>query len=163
MTSTLKVDTIQGKSTASNVIFPAGMVIQTVESFILPYFATASTSLVTSGLECAITPKFSTSKVLINLNVNGVSRDVDADYIVFHIYKNSSNHHSVATNHGQTSAGRSATLSHQYLDSPSTTSATTYTLYMRSGTGGGQVGYNNYGIGGNSSTRSTIILQEISG
>ena len=161
--STLSVDTIQGKTTSGNIVFPAGMVIQTVEASRLPYTATSSTSLVTTSLECSITPKFSTSKVLINLNINGCSRDVDADYIVWHIYKNGSNHHSVATNHGQTSAGRSLSLTHQYLDSPSTTSATTYTLYMRSGTGGGQVGYNNYGHGGNGSTRSTIILQEISG
>jgi len=163
MTSRLLVDKIEGKASTNNIIFPAGMVIQTVEAFRLPYTATSSTSFVSTSLECVITPKFSTSKVLINLNINGCSRDNDADYLVWHIYKNGSNHHSVATNHSQNADGRSASLSHQYLDSPSTTSAVTYTVYYRSGTGAGQVGYNNYGIGGADTTRSTIILQEISG
>ena len=49
---------------------------------------------------------------------------------------------------------------HFYLDSPATTSATKYTVYNRSGSGG-SIGINNYGIGGDGSTRSTILLQEI--
>ena len=71
MTSRLLVDKIEGKSTASNIIFPAGMILQVVsaessgadgnDTF------TTSTSFGDASHSVTITPKFSTSKVLVSL------------------------------------------------------------------------------------------------
>ena len=69
--STLSVDTIQGQTTAANVKMPAGHIIQFV--FNEDYTSTAitqsqSTGFVdVSGFNLDITPKFSTSKIFINL------------------------------------------------------------------------------------------------
>ena len=67
--STLKVDTIQGKTTAGTVAMPAGHVIQVVSSEIGASgdISTTSTSFVDTGHSVTITPKFSTSKVLVTL------------------------------------------------------------------------------------------------
>jgi len=161
MTSRLLVDKIEGKATSGTIQMPAGHVMQTIEGSILTRTATSSTSFVTSGLEATITPASTSNKVLISVAVNGVYSP-ETDYVVLHIYKNDSNHHSFSTNVGQNGESDSSSVVHFYLDSPSTTSATKYTVYYRSGAGGG-IHLNNYGIGGNGSTRSTILLQEIAG
>ena len=158
--SILKVDTINEKTTGNGVHI-AGHVIQVVEGSATAFNVTSSTSLTASNLSATITPKFSSSKILISVSLNGVYHATETDYAVFHIYKNSSNHHSISTAVGQNGESASDSVAHYYLDSPSTTSATTYALYMRSGSGAANIGINNYAIGGNGSTRSTIILSEI--
>ena len=82
-----------------------------------------------------------------------------AEQVANHI---GSNHHSISTAVAQNGESASDSVAHSYLDSPNTTSATTYAVYMRSGTGGGNIGIGNYAIGGDGSTRSTMILTEIS-
>ena len=153
--STLRVDTLRGQTTGTN-----RYVVQIVEGSFSAKTSTSSTSLITTGLEATITPSSSSNKVLISVALNGVYHDTETDYVVLHIYKNDANHHSFSTNVGQNGENDSVGVAHFYLDSPSTTSATKYTVYNRSGNGG-SVGINNYGIGGDGSTRSTIILQEI--
>ena len=63
--STLSVDTIQGKTTAGTVAMPAGMVIQTLENSDYTRTTSTSTTFADTGLSQAITPKFSTSKILV--------------------------------------------------------------------------------------------------
>ena len=164
--STLSVDAIQGKTTAGTVAMPAGHVIQTLSSTLATWTATQSQSLISTGLEATITPKFSSSKVLIRISINGCYTVNAATYLVFHLYKNDSNLQSFSTASGQ-ALGNTATdtqyalfCGHEFLDSPSTTSATKYTLYFRS-SNGSDVGINNYAIGGAGSSRSTITLHEV--
>ena len=162
MASTLTVDNIVGATTAANVKLPAGSILQVVEGSATALNVTNSTSLTASNLSATITPKYSSSKVLITVSLNGCYRASETDYIVFHIYKGGSNHHSISTAVAQNGESASDSVAHSYLDSPNTTSATTYAVYMRSGTGGGNIGIGNYAIGGDGSTRSTMILTEIS-
>ena len=63
--STLSVDTIQGQTTAANVKLPAGYVIQTVNTSFSTEVTESGSSFVDTGLSLAITPKYSTSKVLV--------------------------------------------------------------------------------------------------
>ena len=63
--STLSVDTIQGKTTAGNVAFPAGVVIQIVDFTASTQVVNNTTSYVSSGLGGSITPKFSSSKMYV--------------------------------------------------------------------------------------------------
>ena len=152
--STLRVDNIQGQTSGTD-----RYVVQVVEGSITSRISTTSTSLTTTGLEATITPSSTSNKILISVALNGVLSP-ETDYVVFHIYKDDANHHSISTNVGQNGESDSSSVVHFYLDSPSTTSATKYTVYYRSGNGG-TIQVNNYGIGGDGSTRSTILLQEI--
>ena len=69
--STLSVDTIQGQTTAANVKLPAGCILQTVSTTKTDAFSNASSSLVDiTGMTVTITPKYSTSKILIRANLN---------------------------------------------------------------------------------------------
>ena len=68
MGSTLIVDEIQGATTAANVKFPAGAVMQT-EYGSIPGTEVSSTANTYSdiGMQVSITPKFQTSKMLIHI------------------------------------------------------------------------------------------------
>ena len=68
--STLKVDTIQGKTTSGTVAMPAGMVVQTVATTDNTELAlsTGQTPTNYSQLNTSITPKFSTSKILVRVD-----------------------------------------------------------------------------------------------
>ena len=174
MVGTIKVGKLQAADGTSDTIslesghslHTPGLTLQTVSSTLATWTATQSQSLITTGLEATITPKFSSSKVLIRISINGCYTVNAATYLVFHLYKNDSNLQSFSTASGQANANTAADTQyalycgHEFLDSPSTTSATKYTLYYRS-SNGSDVGINNYGIGGAGSSRSTITVQEI--
>ena len=70
MASILKVDTIQGATSANAVAMPAGHVIQTAQALKTDVFSTSSTSFTDiTGLSVTLTPKFSTSKMLVSYHV----------------------------------------------------------------------------------------------
>ena len=67
--STLSVDTIQGQTTAANVKLPAGTILQCKSGTINSRFQTSSTSFVdVTGFNVNITPKYATSKILVQLS-----------------------------------------------------------------------------------------------
>ena len=71
MASILKVDTIQGATSAGNVKLPAGCVLQVLNTIKTDTFYTASAGpLDITGLSVTITPKYATSKILIMFNVH---------------------------------------------------------------------------------------------
>ena len=68
--STLSVDTIQGQTTAANVKFPAGSVLQVVSTQLNTRFTrSGSTEADITGLAVTITPKFNTSKIMIMVSL----------------------------------------------------------------------------------------------
>jgi Zn-dependent alcohol dehydrogenase len=110
----------------------AGQVLQVVSASITSATTTSSTSFVTTGLAATITPKFSTSKILILLaggytRVGSVNNSANVT-----VYRGATNLGGVsrglyqASNASQTDFPNSI----NYYDSPSTTSATTYTVYI---------------------------------
>jgi hypothetical protein len=157
--STLFVDTINEKTTNNGVYIP-GHVLQVVSATGIG-LSTTSTSFVTSNLTATITPSSTSSKILILLNAA--------------MYNSSTGIHSVVTvfrgtvsgtNLGHSSFGFGSSyasgdltknnISANYLDSPSTTSATTYTVGIKSESAGTTI------ISVNGET-STITLMEIAG
>ena len=140
----------------STVQASAGSVIQVVQTVFTSTFATTSTSLVSTGVTASITPKFSTSKILVLAQMNTVETDA-AGWAEMALYRNAG---SIATTGrlGTSGTGSSATPCMNLLDSPATTSSTSYTLYIKS-SAGGQV---NLSYGG-SSPATTITLMEIAG
>ena len=137
--STLSVDTIQGQTTAANVKMPAGYVIQTVNTQSDTAATTVSTSFVSTSVAATITPKYNTSKILVicQCALHQTTTVSNGSHVAAQIHRGSTAigfQVEVGTREGSgggfvDNAGAGNILS--VLDSPSTTSATTYTVYMK--------------------------------
>jgi len=159
--STLEVKAIQAP-TGYDLQMPAGAVIQTVtfqDSGSLT--ETTSTSFVATGLTKTITPKFASSKIRIDISFLADAGDTSSA-VWFTVKRGStnlsSNSLSAFTGLSTVANGRILTgISHSYLDSPNTTSATTYEVYMKSGSSSHTVRYRC------DESEANIILTEIAG
>jgi len=114
---------------------PAGSVIQVVNHRNSAANTTTSTIFVATNSTATITPTSSTSKILIITNspvyING-----DNGHVYTTIYRNSTNlnpgnNELQLFSAGTSGTGRWTNGSMSFLDSPSTTSATTYTVYFK--------------------------------
>jgi hypothetical protein len=145
---------------------PAGSVLQVVQAITNSSASTSSTSAVTTGFSASITPKFSTSKILVTLTAP-CDTSASNSQIGLTVYRGATNLavsvgavNSFCNNYG---AGSRiiAPMTINYLDSPSTTSSTTYTAYFYNvpGSTGATVIFN----AGNAAQASlaTITLTEI--
>ena len=125
--SILKVDTINEK-TSGNGVHIAGHVIQVVHQPFQTSMNTSSTSFVTTGHSLSITPKSSSSKILIS--AQGGSWYVSAGQSRITLYRGGSNlldANGLCMNDAQPYVPHSFV----YYDTPNTTSATTYTVYIK--------------------------------
>jgi len=159
--SILKVDTLQPATGAR--VLSAGHTIQTVRTGYSTYASSTSTSFAATGLTATITPTSASSKILIGVKMNGMYLSVVAGYIVLELYRGSSSIKRLSTTSGYRSSGDEPsygvyTNSYEHLDSPSTTSATTYTVYWKVTSGTAFI--NNYNLL-NGDSLSSITLQEI--
>ena len=140
---------------------PAGSLLQLVSTSTQSVFSTTNTSYTDAGFSLAITPKFSTSKVFMFVTLNGAYHGTTLNEAPsFQMVRGASTVIPFHTNflystNGTISLG--ASLSLQYLDSPATTSSTTYKLQWYSRLGN-VVKFNEDGGGGDT---STITLMEI--
>tara|TARA_B100001093_G_scaffold506185_1_gene564716 strand:+ start:518 stop:1030 length:513 start_codon:yes stop_codon:yes gene_type:complete len=148
--STLKVDTITGKTTAGTVAMPAGHVIQVVQGEVLTQVSNSSNSfsdLVTQ----AITPKFSSSSIYISCTGCGTPEANNA--IFFRILRDSteigsgsggSNNNVIGAltnpNSGGTNGFDIKGWAFQFLDAPSTTNSITYKLQSSANNGTAKIG-----------------------
>ena len=80
MTSRLLVDKIEGKSTSSNVIMPAGHVLQVVRASrnATSHEAFSTTSFATSTLSLSLTPKASGNKVIVQCFIGMANKGTDS-------------------------------------------------------------------------------------
>jgi hypothetical protein len=134
-------------TSASNTNFPAGSVIQVVSTTKTDTFSTTSTTFTdVTGLSVTITPTSSSNQILVLVGVTGTGTDVAnagaTGYVLVRgstIIAQSSGGNSQFT--GQLSnrnlGGTAHTLNHaiSHLDSPATTSATTYKIQGRATAG----------------------------
>jgi hypothetical protein len=135
---------------------PTGSVIQVVQGTYSTATTTSSTSFVTTGLSASITPKFSTSKILVTYSstfYNGAGNRglrIQITRAGTSIY---------APNTYNMYAGSTNLVSQQslnYLDSPATTSAITYQINFACPEGGSITAQYD-------SNTATIILMEVQG
>ena len=163
--STITVPT--GKTlvgTDSGSLKAPGIVIQQLHQTITQYTGTSSTSLVATGFTLTITPKSTSSVIKCTVGFNGFFATAQNTGSRIEMMKNGS---SIAYLDDVTGYGvhNSAPVqgfnpTHVYFDSPSTTSATTYSIsYARNG-GSGNIYFNNY-ITGNNRTRSWFTVEEL--
>jgi hypothetical protein len=146
-----------GPSFVQSAAMPTGSVLQVVSANYSTSVGTTSTSPVTTNLSASITPKFATSKIFATVNLGGTGVAGNS-VAIFYIYRNAS---AISTFHDNfyhnTSMEFYSPVSMSVLDSPATTSSTTYTVYFASGTGT-QITMN-----ANSRSNSIITLMEIAG
>jgi hypothetical protein len=143
-------------------------ILQVVNANWRGYQTTTSQSFVTTSLSATITPFATTSKILILCSLGIATGGTYG--LGLAIYKNSSQLYIQAASDSSGSgqyysmyyggANLYNTVALNYLDSPSTTSATTYAIYFASY--GGNTAY--FGIGGtNFGSNQTMTLLEVSG
>jgi hypothetical protein len=149
----------------SGVTFPnstvqasAGQILQVVNAV---YSTSTSTSggFTDLGLSATITPKFSTSKILILASINGVYKNGANSSIGLNVCRGASEIVRFADNglsYNGTSAANQTAGSVSYVDSPATTSATTYKVQFKNGAGTGTSVTINDG-----NVSSTLVLMEI--
>lgn len=136
-----------------------GKVLQVVQTVFTGAKSTTSTSLAdVSGASVSITPSSTSSKVLVLVNANDVQKSNADVYGTIALLRGSTE---IAQLGGQIGFTGSASynnvgsVSGTYLDSPATTSATTFKLQFK--TSGGT-----FYINTNSGTESMITVMEIS-
>lgn len=155
---------------------PAGSVLQVVSVTKTDTFSTTSSSFVdVTGFVATITPSSATSKILVIVSANAGANP--SGVAEFKLLRNSSDillgdssgsrsRTSFTFYHGSGNNG-AAGVGTTFLDSPSTTSATTYKITIRSNTGGQTVAVNRTMLdedgGGTSRATSTITLMEVAG
>ena len=148
---------VGGKVPYTNL--PAGSVLQVVNATQTTQNTTTSTSFVATGLTATITPKLASSKILVMYSAQ-ITNTSNSSIVAHNIYRNSTPliNGTTGNNVYNMEAGTGNYVwtycNFQYLDSPSTTSATTYTIYQKTNTGTA------YFIWGNGSL-GTITLMEI--
>lgn len=149
----------------SSGFYAPGSIVQVIYGSTTTPTTGVGTSYTSMGLSATITPKSATSKVLIM--AVAYSGDTANYAVLFQLYKNgaaisgtlSTQYHGAGSN--PTYANAPTNLN--YLDSPATTSATTYAVYGRADGGtvtlGGPVN-NAYGSG-TALQLNSIILMEV--
>jgi hypothetical protein len=125
-------------------------VLQVVQGTSSTQVFTSSTSYVTTGLSASITPQSTTSKILILVSGSLYGAAVAT------VYRNSTDV-AASASYGlmYTNITYVDSTAATYLDSPATTSATTYTVYLKAVSGTAYWNIN--------PVLSTITLLEISG
>lgn len=136
----------------------SGSVIQTVSTVFTSAFSTTSTTAVATGLNLSITPRFSTSKILIIVTAACRAAGSGGN-AYFNPYLNRNTSTTIwdgyvqGGNFGSSDFRSPATIC--YLDSPATTSSTNYALYLSMLSGSTSATLNNAG------GTSSITLMEI--
>ena len=125
----------QGITSAS---LPAGSVLQVVQTTSSTQVNTTSATPVATGFTASITPKFSTSKILITFSTTVLGQS-GAECSTF-IYRSTTAITGGIKSGGVSGAADAWTpLSITYLDSPATTSSTTYNIYFQRNVASGTV------------------------
>jgi hypothetical protein len=114
----------------------AGQVLQVVNATATTGASNSSTTFVTTNFSASITPKFATSKILVRVNGGCFDTIATERQGQLTIYRNNTTNlgHSTRGIAQFYAAGGRAQfpVAMEVLDSPATTSSTTYTVYIRS-------------------------------
>jgi len=153
MASIINVDQIDEATSGNGVQIP-GHVVQVVQGTSTTYDTLGSNgTYVDTSLTATITPKFSNSKILAAFHAPVVYRNTED--AVLRLLRGSTNVYQMNLWTNTTTYAMMA-ASFQFLDSPSTTSATTYKVQMFKDTGDFLFSYNNV-----ITSTSTLTLTEI--
>lgn len=162
-TITLPDNTGTVLTTGSNIagVTGAGKVLQVIQSTYSTFSQNSSATLADFGLSASITPSSSSSRVLVLVNICGIYTGVANCYARFLIVRGSTSLINFGTASGYgTAGGVGGSDAAAYVDSPATTSSTTYKIqWTREGSG--TVNANNTVAAAPTAGTSTITLMEI--
>lgn len=138
-----------------------GKVLQVVEGVLTAGVSTTSSTFADTGLTVSITPSSATSKVLIIATISSVAKweGNAGDAVVFKMLRGSTDIFLAGGYNGFTGVSSKhnfGTVAMTKLDSPSTTSATTYKVQWKSAVSGGESYLNMQG--GESNTQNSVII-----
>jgi hypothetical protein len=146
-----------GTSISTNM---KGRIVQIVTGSTTATATNTTTTPVATNLTATITPTSASSKILILVSQNGVGKQFNITSVQFWLRRGGTNlaalTHILASN-GSSAESWPGTVSTNFLDSPATTSATTYSTVFANRTGAGTVYSQAFGL-----ETSTITLMEIS-
>ena len=161
-TTTLTLPTTSGTvlTSGTNTNFPAGSILQVVNATYSTSATSSSNAFVDTGLTASITPSSSSNKILIIVSQSGCLKYTNNTNIGVKLVRNSTDLIDFSGRAGLTDSAATnnvGTICTAYLDSPSTTSSTTYKTQFNSRSNNATTG-----VQDNSAT-STITLMEIKG
>jgi len=177
-TNNLILDDTGKVSIAEKKLYCPGTIIQVKQGTPLTSkFNTSSATMVDTGLSVAITPTATTSKILVQVSLGSLANSSAGKRVWMDIVRGSTTViKGDAATGGEVTAclcTRSADSNHtqvpvsfMYLDSPATTSATTYKVQLAAGPDSGGTVYLNGSADGDSAsgnTASTLIVMEVAG
>jgi len=168
MSSTLYVDNLIEKTSGNGVHIP-GHTIQTIYSQYSTYGSTSSTVFTAMPLSATITPKFSNSKILITVSLNGLYITGNGRVVTTELFKRIDGGSASSVHRFNSTAGYivpgddpsygTYTNSYNYIETAGSTSSLLYQIYLQQNSSG-TVYWNNYNVL-NGDTKSTMLLQEI--
>lgn len=135
-----------------------GSVIQMVYGFTATQVATSSSTLIDTGLTATITPKSSTSKILVCIQQSGLLKLTNDTYMLLNLYRGASNISTILAQGGVTQNTTTTGFGGagvMVLDEPATASAVTYKTQFNS------VNNNSVTAVQHSGAMSTIVLMEV--
>ncbi len=143
--SLIKTDAIQTLA-GKPIVNSTGSVLQVVQATTTTQYSSTSTSFVDSGLSVTITPKSSSSKILVTADF-GVAASTSSAGTIFNLLRGSTQlfYRGICYS---SAGGIYSNAAFFHLDSPATTSATTYKIQYvtqdAASTAWVNVGYNGY-------------------
>ena len=142
---------------------PAGSVLQVVQGTFSTFITTSSGTAADTGLTATITPRSASNNILVIVNGSGYSSALNT-YTQMLLVRTATTLINFNTVFAYSASnGVNASMNTAYLDSPATTSATTYKVQWRRDAGAGTISLNPIaGVSPTAST-STITLMEIQG
>jgi hypothetical protein len=140
-----------------------GKVLQVVSATTTTEVTSSSSTFADTGLTATITPTLSSSKILVLVSQNGCFKDSSNTALIMKLLRGATSLGFLAGLAGYTGTSLSLgfnSVTASYLDSPATTSATTYKTTFASQANSGRAGVQVTGIG-SEATMSMITLLEI--
>lgn len=141
----------------------AGNILQVVNATYSTTTSSSSGTYADTGLTATITPTSASSKILVLINLNGIAKFTNDTSVGAKLVRGTTD---ILTFEGS-GAGTGTTVTNAvsssstcFLDSPATTSATTYKVQFRSNSSNASVSINSTS-GGLTVTTSTITLLEV--
>jgi hypothetical protein len=154
--------TLPGTGGTLDCLERAGNILQVVNATYSTSTSSSSSTFADTGLTASITPTSASSKILVLVNQVGCGKETNNTWLSLRLVRNSTtilNYERFAGANGSSSTNFGGSCSASYLDSPATTSVTTYKTQFASGNNNAIV-YVQVTQGGVDSA-STITLLEV--
>ena len=154
--STLRVDSIRGQTAGTD-----RYVVQVVQMSTTTEVTLSSSTATATGLSLSITPSSTNNKILVMGSVNGVGSFATSTSVNIDVFRGASSSDTkisdpqVHAGYDTASSDNQVNVPFMILDSPSTTSAQTYSVFFNRNAGSGNVKVQS------NSSESTLTLMEI--